>query len=70
FWSPSETYRQPKLKSAFTPCWTNQPWPHNLSEMASGKPGAVQPRPELASASAMFAPLIELRLMAHQWAYF
>jgi hypothetical protein len=38
---PSETYRQPKLKSGITLCYTKQPWPHNLSEMASGKPGAV-----------------------------
>ncbi|WP_210178130.1 hypothetical protein, partial [Sinorhizobium saheli] len=25
-----------------TPCWTSQPWPHNLNQPASGKPGAVQ----------------------------
>jgi hypothetical protein len=24
------------------PGWTHQPWPHNLNETASGKPGAVQ----------------------------
>ena len=24
------------------PCWTSQRWPHNLNQMASGKPGAVQ----------------------------
>ena len=24
------------------PCWKNQHWPHNLNQMASGKPGAVQ----------------------------
>ena len=24
------------------PCWTSQPWPHNLNQTASGKPGAVQ----------------------------
>jgi len=24
------------------PCWTRQPWPHNLNQTASGKPGAVQ----------------------------
>jgi hypothetical protein len=41
FWSPSATYRQPKLRSSITPGWTRQPWPHNLNEMASGKPGAV-----------------------------
>lgn len=23
------------------PCWTSQPWPHNLDQMASAKPGAV-----------------------------
>ncbi|MCF3643382.1 hypothetical protein LXM94_25885, partial [Rhizobium sp. TRM95111] len=25
-----------------TPCWTYQPWPHNLNQTVSGKPGAVQ----------------------------
>ncbi|MCF3643352.1 S8 family serine peptidase, partial [Rhizobium sp. TRM95111] len=24
-----------------TPCWTYQPWPHNLNQTVSGKPGAV-----------------------------
>ncbi|SSC66214.1 TIR domain-containing protein [Ciceribacter selenitireducens] len=24
------------------PCWTHQPWPHNLNQTVSGKPGAVQ----------------------------
>ena len=24
------------------PCWTSQPWPHNFTQTASGKPGAVQ----------------------------
>ena len=23
------------------PCWTNQPWPLNLNQPASGNPGAV-----------------------------
>jgi len=23
------------------PCWTPQPWPHNLISTVSGKPGAV-----------------------------
>ncbi|NTG64904.1 hypothetical protein G6L45_30380, partial [Agrobacterium rhizogenes] len=32
---------QPKPRSSTTPCWTNQPWPHNLNQIASGKPGAV-----------------------------
>ncbi|MBP2549681.1 hypothetical protein J2858_002604, partial [Neorhizobium galegae] len=31
----------PKPRSSITPCWTHQPGPHNLNEMASGKPGAV-----------------------------
>ncbi len=42
FASRSGIYRQPKPKSDTTPYWTNQPWPHNLNEMASGKPGTVQ----------------------------
>jgi len=41
-WSLSATFRRPKPRSATTPCWKNQPWPHNLSQTASGKPGAVQ----------------------------
>jgi hypothetical protein len=41
----SEIYRQPKLKSGITPCWTSQPWPHNLNEMASSKPGTAQAAP-------------------------
>lgn len=41
FWSLSGIYRQPKPRTGITPCWTNQPWPHNLNETASGKPGAV-----------------------------
>ncbi|MFN7011373.1 MAG: hypothetical protein ACK4PN_15205, partial [Allorhizobium sp.] len=45
--SPSATFHQPKLKSSITQCWTKQPWPHNLNEMASGKPGAVQCVPSL-----------------------
>jgi hypothetical protein len=28
--------------NATTPCWNNTPWRHNLNQMASGKPGAVQ----------------------------
>ncbi|WP_374828659.1 Tn3 family transposase, partial [Brucella daejeonensis] len=24
-----------------TPCWTRHPWPHNLNQTVSGKPGAV-----------------------------
>ena len=24
------------------PCWTHQPWPHNLNQTVSGKAGAVQ----------------------------
>ncbi len=43
FWSPSATSRQPKPRSSTTPCWTNQPWLHNLNQTASGKPGAVHP---------------------------
>lgn len=41
FSSQSEIYRQPKLKTATTPCWTKQPWPHSSNDTASGKPGAV-----------------------------
>src|SRR6202453_3780537 len=41
-WSPSATYRRPKPSNATTPCWNNRPWRHNLNQMASGKPGAVQ----------------------------
>ncbi|MBB2671515.1 UNVERIFIED_ORG: integrase [Rhizobium esperanzae] len=41
FWSPSATFPQPKPRSSITPCWTNQPWLHNLNQTASGKPGAV-----------------------------
>jgi hypothetical protein len=26
------------------PSWNNPPWPHNLNQMTSGKPGAVQLR--------------------------
>lgn len=43
FWNPSETFRQPKPNNATTPCWTKQPWPHNLNQTVSGKSGAVQP---------------------------
>jgi hypothetical protein len=42
FWSPSGIYRQPKPKSGTAPCRTKLTWPHNLNEMASGKPSAVQ----------------------------
>ncbi|GAB9171889.1 hypothetical protein BDS110ZK25_82900 [Bradyrhizobium diazoefficiens] len=38
---PSETSRRPKPSNATTPCWNNQPRRHNLNQMASGKPGAV-----------------------------
>ena len=41
-WSPSATSRRPKLSNVTTPCWSNPPWRHNLNQMASGKPGAVQ----------------------------
>ena len=40
--SRSATYRPPKPKNDTTPCWTNAPWRHNSTQMASGKPGAVQ----------------------------
>ncbi|WP_247435811.1 hypothetical protein, partial [Bradyrhizobium sp. 44] len=33
---------QPKPSNATTPCWNNPRWRHNLNQMASGKPGAVQ----------------------------
>ncbi|WP_395829806.1 hypothetical protein, partial [Elstera sp.] len=38
----SATYRQPRPKNDTTPCWTHQPWPHNLNQTVSGKLGAVQ----------------------------
>ncbi|MBB3979880.1 transposase InsO family protein [Rhizobium azooxidifex] len=41
FWSPSETFRQPRPKTDITPCWTHQPWPRNLNQTVSGKAGAV-----------------------------
>ncbi len=41
-WSLSATSRRPKPSNATTPCWNNPPWRHNLNQMASGKPGAVQ----------------------------
>src|SRR3954449_4216111 len=41
-WSPSATFRRPRPKNATTPCWKLRPWPHNLNQMASGNPGAVQ----------------------------
>lgn len=41
FWSASETYRQQKQNNGITSCWTLQPWPLNLNEIATGKPGAV-----------------------------
>ena len=40
--SPSATSRRPKPRNATTPCWSNQPWPRDSNETASGKPGAVQ----------------------------
>ena len=39
---PSAISRRPKLRNATTPCWTTPQWPHNLSRLASGNPGAVQ----------------------------
>ncbi|MEW9612993.1 hypothetical protein AB3G45_03945 [Shinella sp. S4-D37] len=35
------TSRQPRPKNDITPCWTRQPWPHNLNQTVSGKAGAV-----------------------------
>src|SRR4051812_2590372 len=35
-------HRRPKPSKATTPCWNNRLWRHNLNQMASGKPGAVQ----------------------------
>lgn len=43
----NEIFRQPKLRRDTTPCWTNQPWPHNFNQTASGEPGAVHCRPHL-----------------------
>ena len=31
-----------KPNNATTPCWTNQPWQHNLNQIASDNSGAVQ----------------------------
>jgi hypothetical protein len=31
-----------KPSNATTPCWNNRPWRHNLTQTASGNPGAVQ----------------------------
>ncbi|PWK56692.1 hypothetical protein, partial [Aminobacter sp. AP02] len=31
----------PRPRSSITLCWTSQPWPRNLNQTASGKPGAV-----------------------------
>jgi transposase-like protein len=31
-----------KPRSATTPGWTTQLWPHNLTQKASGEPGVVQ----------------------------
>ena len=45
FWSLSGIYRQPKPRNGTMPCWKNQHWPHNLNQMASGKPGAVHHSP-------------------------
>lgn len=42
FWSPLATFRQPKPRRDNAPCWTSQPWPYNLNQTASGKPGAFQ----------------------------
>lgn len=42
FWSPSGISRQPRQKNDTTPCWTCQPWPHNLNQKVSGKAGTVQ----------------------------
>src|SRR4051794_36190480 len=40
-WSPSATYRRPKLRSATTPCCNIQPWQPDSNQPASGKRGAV-----------------------------
>src|SRR4051794_25469715 len=41
-WSPSATYRRPKLRSATTPCCNIQPWQPDSNQPASRKRGAVQ----------------------------
>src|ERR1700733_14706627 len=41
-WNPSATSHRPKLRSATTPGWMNQPWPRDSNETASDQPGAVQ----------------------------
>jgi transposase InsO family protein len=40
-WSPSAASRQPKPRSATTPCWSSQHWPRDSNETASDKPGTV-----------------------------
>src|SRR5690606_3739420 len=40
--SRSATSRRPKPRPTTTLRWNTQPWPHNLTPTASGKPGAVQ----------------------------
>src|SRR5690606_13488769 len=41
----SATSRQLKPRQTSTRHWNNRPWPHNLNQTASGKPGAVQAGP-------------------------
>ena len=41
-WSPLATYRLQRPSNATTPCWNRRPWRHNLKQIASGNPGAVQ----------------------------
>src|SRR4029077_15183495 len=41
-WSPLATYRRQRPSNATTPCWNKRPWRHNLNQVASGNPGAVQ----------------------------
>jgi hypothetical protein len=40
-WSRSAISRRPKPSNAITPSWKCLTWRHNLTETASGKPGAV-----------------------------
>src|SRR5277367_3521311 len=40
--NPSETFRLPRPRKDTTQCSTTCQQPHNLNQMASGNPGAVQ----------------------------
>lgn len=66
FWSLQETFRPPRLKNDTTPCWTCQPWPHNLNQTVSGKAAAVQVKlPSLVTtAGSLYKLLIDCAIEA------